>query len=54
MVTDFMRSATAIVAGVEAVAGVTDNERGLVEMREELSFFSSRVCRPRVVEGARP
>jgi hypothetical protein len=54
MVRDFMRSATAMTAGVEEVDGVMDKDSGLVETRVEASFLSSRECLPREVEGANP
>ncbi len=54
MVSDFMRSATAIVAGADWVDGVTAKERGFVEIRVDESLRSSSVCLPRVVEGASP
>ena len=54
IVSDFIRSAIAIVTGVDGVDGVTDNESGFVEIRDDVSFLSSRECLPRVVEGVRP
>ena len=51
---DFMRSATAMMAGESCVEGVTDRESGFVEVRYDASLLSSRDCFPRVVEGTRP
>ena len=53
METDFMRSATAIVAGLLKVEGHTDNERGFVEVRYVASFERLSNRRPCVVDGVR-
>ena len=54
MESDFIRSATAIVAGEVAVAGVTDSDSGLDETRVVANFESSRAWKPYTGDGTSP
>lgn len=49
-----MRSATATVAGESTLEGVTDRDRGLVDVRYDASLLSSIECFPLEVDGTRP